>query len=76
MTALAIVTASVASVRMLDSAAGATPPTRMTRLRPAAPMLRPRIRRLAAVGWPRPARHSRTATISEVAVHWTTTTAR
>jgi hypothetical protein len=71
-----MVSTSVARVSSHELAAGATPATRMTRLRPAAPVLSPRIRRRAAVGWPRPARHSRTATISEVVVHWATTTPR
>jgi hypothetical protein len=76
MRALARVTASVASPPSQELAAGTAPATTMTRLRPAAPTLRPRIRRRAAVGWPRPARHSRTATISDVQVHWTTTRIR
>ena len=69
-------TASVAKVISREPAEGATPAITITRLSPAAPMLSPRIRRRAAVGWPRPASHSRTATIREVVVHWATTTAR
>jgi len=70
------VTASVTKAISREPAAGAAPAITITRLSPAAPMLRPRIRRRAAVGWFRPASHSRTATISEVAVHWATSTAR
>jgi len=55
---------------------GATPASTMTTLRPVAARLSPRIRWRAAVGWPRPARHSLTATISEMTVHWTTNAAR
>jgi hypothetical protein len=76
MSALSRVMTSVAVVSQRALPDGAIPAITMTRLRPAAAMLSPRIRRRAAVGWPRPARHSRTATMSEVVLHCTTTTAR
>jgi hypothetical protein len=55
---------------------GAKPLTTMTTLSPVAATLSPRMRWRAAFGWPRPARHSFTATTSEMTVHWTTTAAR
>ena len=76
MSALMSVRTSVTVVIQRAFAEGAMPASTMTRLSAAAAMLSPRIRRRAAVGWPRPARHSRTATISDVTVHWATTTAR